>query len=103
MVDTDDIRRTTPGVWHKLPTGELKVCYRSGYNDMFCTYTHISALCIHTMAIANLCNSPPDRASTFLSRTCNRSAINPPHVIQNNKIHSTLNLSHNLNRKEKDR
>ena len=24
MVDTDDIRRrTTPGVWHKLPTGEL--------------------------------------------------------------------------------
>ena len=31
MVDTDDTRRTmddgrrtTPGVWHKLPTGELK-------------------------------------------------------------------------------
>ena len=31
MVDTDDtrrtmddVRRTTPGVWHKLPTGELK-------------------------------------------------------------------------------
>ena len=24
MVDTDDGRRTTPGVWHKLPTGELK-------------------------------------------------------------------------------
>ena len=30
MVDTDDtrrtmddVRRTTPGVWHKLPTGEL--------------------------------------------------------------------------------
>ena len=21
---TDDGRRTTPGVWHKLPTGELK-------------------------------------------------------------------------------
>ena len=21
---TDDSRRTTPGVWHKLPTGELK-------------------------------------------------------------------------------
>ena len=32
MVDTDDTRRladdglgTTPGVWHKLPTGELKI------------------------------------------------------------------------------
>ena len=32
MVDTDDTRRTidegrwtTPGVWHKLPTGELKM------------------------------------------------------------------------------
>ena len=24
MVDTDDTRRTTPWVWHKLPTGELK-------------------------------------------------------------------------------
>ena len=22
---TDDRRRTTPGVWHKLPTGELKM------------------------------------------------------------------------------
>ena len=22
---TDDGRRTTPGVWHKLPTGELKM------------------------------------------------------------------------------
>ena len=34
MVDTDDTRRTmddgrrtTPGVWHKLPTGELKNYY----------------------------------------------------------------------------
>ena len=25
MVDTDDTRRTTPRVWHKLPTGELKM------------------------------------------------------------------------------
>ena len=25
MVDTDDGRQTTPGVWHKLPTGELKM------------------------------------------------------------------------------
>ena len=24
MVDTDDTRQTTPGVWHKLPTGDLK-------------------------------------------------------------------------------
>ena len=24
MVDTDDTRQTTPQVWHKLPTGELK-------------------------------------------------------------------------------
>ena len=24
MVDTDDTQRTTPGVWHKLPTGDLK-------------------------------------------------------------------------------
>ena len=23
MVDTDDTRQMTPGVWHKLPTGEL--------------------------------------------------------------------------------
>ena len=34
MVDTDDTRRTmndgrrtTPRVWHKLPTGELKIKY----------------------------------------------------------------------------
>ena len=32
MVDTDDTtddsrpQRTTPGVWHKLPTGEIKNC-----------------------------------------------------------------------------
>ena len=25
MVDTDDGRWTTPRVWHKLPTGELKM------------------------------------------------------------------------------
>ena len=25
MVDTDDTRRTTAGVWHKLPKGELKI------------------------------------------------------------------------------
>ena len=25
LVDIDDTRRTTPGVWHKLPTGELKI------------------------------------------------------------------------------
>ena len=24
MMDTDDRQRTMPGVWHKLPTGELK-------------------------------------------------------------------------------
>ena len=34
MADTDDTRRTiddgrptTPGVWHKLPTGELKILF----------------------------------------------------------------------------
>ena len=39
MVDTDDTRRTTeddrwtmPGIWHKLPQGELKNCV---YNIMF--------------------------------------------------------------------
>ena len=28
MVDTDDGRRTTPWVWHKLPTGELIIDYK---------------------------------------------------------------------------
>ena len=31
MVDTDDTRRTTPRVWHKLPTGELKIKNRSSF------------------------------------------------------------------------
>ena len=41
MVDTDDTRqtihdglRTTPRVWHKLPTGELKITAMMGHN--FC-------------------------------------------------------------------
>ena len=34
MVDTDDTRRTTPGVWHKLHTGELKssIFYKNSLN-----------------------------------------------------------------------
>ena len=34
MVDTDDERRTTPGVRHKLPTGELKRCWVNCLNFM---------------------------------------------------------------------
>ena len=26
MVDTDDTRQTTPGLWHELPRGDLKKC-----------------------------------------------------------------------------
>ena len=40
MVDTDDTRRTTdngrrttPRVWHKLPTGELKMVYDIFYKS----------------------------------------------------------------------
>lgn len=36
-------------------------------------YTYMSAFWMHTMAIANLCNSPPDKSSTFLSLTFRRS------------------------------
>ena len=35
--------------------------------------TYISAFCMQTIAQANLCNSPPDRSSTFLSLTCIKS------------------------------
>ena len=43
MVDTDDTRRmtndgrqTTPWVWHKLPTGELKILvFKTGYYISF--------------------------------------------------------------------
>ena len=53
MVDTDDTRfttdagrRTTPRVWHKLPTGELKIGNKYlglGYTwnfDMYDTWIH---------------------------------------------------------------
>ena len=30
---TDDVRRTTPGVWHKLPTGELIIGF-TGIKEM---------------------------------------------------------------------
>ena len=38
MVDTDDTRRTTPWVWHKLPTGELI------NNLTICDYQGVSVL-----------------------------------------------------------
>ena len=34
---------------------------------------YMSALCMQTMAIANLCNSPPDKSSTLRSLTFNKS------------------------------
>ena len=47
MVDTDDTRRTpdagrrtTPWVWHKLPTGELKIKKKT-LHKMIDTYTCI--------------------------------------------------------------
>ena len=42
MVDTDDTRRMTndgrqtmPRVWHKLPTGELKMCLKQSKMSQF--------------------------------------------------------------------
>ena len=47
MVDTDDTRRmihdgrqTTPRVWHKLPTGELKNGPETLPNNFFKSYTN---------------------------------------------------------------
>ena len=44
MVDTDDTRRTIddgrqtmPGVWHKLPTGELKTLHHVRYLRIHCS------------------------------------------------------------------
>ena len=38
---TDDGRRTTPRVWHKLPTGELKI------SDMPTVYCFLKNYCKH--------------------------------------------------------
>ena len=56
MVDTDDTRRTihdgrrtTPGVWHKLPTGELKNMAPKEY-------------CRGSLSLSNWCDAKTDVA-----------------------------------------
>ena len=69
MVDTDDTRRmtddgrrTTPRIWHKLPTGELKIIYLrflpinenflQDLSTFFCSYVYIKP-CPHLLEILN--------------------------------------------------
>ena len=51
---TDDGRRTTPWVWHKLPTGELKIYNYNQFHSFhlvasyYQKYTFPIYTCIHT-------------------------------------------------------
>ena len=54
MVDTDDTqhtmddgRRTTPGVWHKLPRGELKITYHLKLRHHIIIYIYLYNIKVH--------------------------------------------------------
>ena len=63
MVDTDDTRRTTddgkrttPRVWHKLPTGELKNTNTINNNDHYYYY------CSSSMVVVVVIQKPTNKS-----------------------------------------
>ena len=50
MVDKDDIQPTRPGVWHKLPTNELKMD-----NDIQCIWLNMNIYNVFIMFYLQQC------------------------------------------------